>query len=116
MANPNPNPATRFLPGQSGNPGGRPKGESFATVLRDLLEREHRKAPNWRAAVAVKAIELAAKGDLDAIKWVADRTDGKVRDGLDVETRSEVVIRVVRDRATGAAPLRPPPDPATDPV
>ena len=90
--------ATPFQPGQSGNPGGRPKGESFQAVLRELLDREHRRAPTWRAAVAAKAVELAAKGDLDAIRWIADRTDGRVREELrlaagDEPFRIEVIYR-----------------------
>jgi hypothetical protein len=97
--NPNPSPLTRWQPGQSGNPSGRPAGESFAAVLRELLDREHRRAPNWRAAVAAKAIQMAAGGDLDAMKWIADRTDGKVTEQQDVTLRGDkdapAVIREV---------------------
>jgi len=34
MSNPNPSPETRFKPGQSGNPGGRPK-DSLKAYLRE---------------------------------------------------------------------------------
>jgi hypothetical protein len=41
MANPNPSPATRWKPGTSGNPGGKPKGTiSPATKLRRAFDRE----------------------------------------------------------------------------
>ena len=115
MPNPNPSPATRFKPGADwhGNAGGRPKGESFASILRIALEAEHRRAPSWRHALVAKAVLMAAAGDLDALKWIADRTDGKVKD--ETTHSGEVTIRVVRDRATGAAPLRVAPDPGTDP-
>jgi Family of unknown function (DUF5681) len=33
MANPNPSPATRFKPGQSGNPAGRPEGTLDRTTI-----------------------------------------------------------------------------------
>lgn len=94
VPNPNPSPATRFEPGTSGNPGGRPKGESFQAVLRDLLEEKHRKAPDWRYAIAARMIDLAAKGDLDAAKWIADRTDGRVKDEKTVEHGGKVEIEV----------------------
>ncbi len=38
MANPNPSPATRFKPGRSGNPAGRPKGRTLGARLCELLE------------------------------------------------------------------------------
>ena len=94
MANPTGKGLRPYKPGQSGNPGGRPKGQSFAAILRDLLDREHRKAPDWRSAVAAKALELAARGDLDAIKWIADRTDGRVAERQVVAGDDEHPVRV----------------------
>src|SRR5262249_25291819 len=38
MANPNPSPATRFRPGQSGNPGGRPRKHRLTDRIRAMLE------------------------------------------------------------------------------
>jgi hypothetical protein len=92
--NPNPSPVTRFVPGQSGNPGGRPAGESFASILREALEADHKKAPSWRHALVVKAVAMAASGDLDALKWIADRTDGKVKDQLEQSGEVRHVIHV----------------------
>lgn len=103
-----------FKPGAEwrGNPGGRPKGESFASVLRELLDVEHRKAPNWRAAVAARVIQMAANGDLDAIKWIADRTDGKVTDVKTVE-HGGVVKQIVE--VTYARRAHPPDPPGAAP-
>jgi hypothetical protein len=117
LSNPNPSPATRFKPGDewTGNPGGRPQGESFTTILREALAAGHKRAPTWRHALVAKAVLMAERGDLDALKWIADRTDGRVKEQVSVEQSGEVTIRVVRDRHTGAAPLRPAPDPTADP-
>lgn len=92
--NPNPSPLTRFQPGESGNPGGRPAGESFASILREALEARHKKAPSWRHALVARAITMAAGGDLDAMKWIADRTEGKVSDKLETSGEATVNINV----------------------
>ncbi len=100
MANPNPSPATRFKPGAdwTGNALGRPPGESFASVLRIALEAQHRHAPSWRHALVAKAVLMAEKGDLDALKWIADRTDGKVKDESAHEHSGKVEIEVTYSR------------------
>ena len=112
--NRNPSPVTRFVPGQSGNPGGRPKGESFASVLRELLETQHKKAPNWRYAVVARAVTMAEAGDMDAIKWIADRTDGKVTDKLEQSGRVEVEVTYSRRDPHQPGAAGPPPGAAGD--
>ena len=59
---------TRFKPGQSGNPNGRPKGSLNATTLaaQALLDGE-------AEALTRKAIELAKGGDLTALRLCMDR-------------------------------------------
>lgn len=53
----------RFIPGTSGNPGGRPKK---ADQLRELLSKDAR-------AIAKQVIELAKGGDMKAARLVLDR-------------------------------------------
>ena len=59
---------TRFNPGQSGNPNGRPKGSLNATTLaaQALLDGE-------AEALTRKAIELAKGADLTALRLCMDR-------------------------------------------
>jgi hypothetical protein len=59
---------TRFKPGQSGNPSGRPKGARHRTTvaIEALLEGEGE-------ALTRKAIELAKSGDMQALRLCMDR-------------------------------------------
>lgn len=63
---------TRFKPGQSGNPSGRPKKHLTDALLRRLIDPEEANA--WVAALARKA----KRGDVNAFREGADRTEGKV--------------------------------------
>lgn len=61
-------PSTRFKPGQSGNPDGRPKGSRNATTLalESLLDGQ-------ATALTQKAIDLALLGDMAALRLCLDR-------------------------------------------
>lgn len=63
-----------FVPGQSGNPAGRPPN-SVTTILKKTDELTNEQ-------IAKKLIELALAGDLPALIHYIDRTDGKVADKL----------------------------------
>ena len=75
---------TRFKPGQSGNPNGRPKGQSITAILRRLLDEEtgHGKNRKTRAEKLAKAlIEYAGRGrggDAAYAKEVLNRVEGAV--------------------------------------
>ncbi len=70
----------RFVKGTSGNPRGRPlKGHAFAEILRAMLAEE-KAGITSRERIARVVIAKALKGDMDAIKWIVDRVDGKVTD------------------------------------
>jgi Family of unknown function (DUF5681) len=61
-------PSTRFKPGQSGNPAGKPKGTRNATTLalETLLDGQ-------ATALTQKAIDLALTGDMAALRLCLDR-------------------------------------------
>jgi len=66
-----------FQPGQSGNPAGRPKSKPFKNALQKAINA----AGDDDKALTLIADALLAKaqeGDVQAIKEVADRLDGKV--------------------------------------
>ena len=91
------NLSTRYKPGQSGNPAGRPKN-SVTTLLKNVDEITNQK-------ICDKLIELALKGDLPAIREYLDRTDGKVPlpiTGGDDPIRIEVIGLLGRLRGKNA--------------
>jgi len=65
----------QWKPGQSGNPNGRPKGESLTAKLRRVLETEH----NGRAIadlIAERIVKEALSGKFPFAKELLDRLDG----------------------------------------
>lgn len=63
-----------WLPGQSGNPNGRPpKGLSVSETIRDMINGK----PDIKKALASKLLEMALRGDLQSIKELLDRIEGK---------------------------------------
>lgn len=100
----------RFPKGQSGNPKGRPpKNEEMRSALRRALKED-----GGKDAIARAIVREAAKGNVEAVKFVFDRIDGKVKDVVESQQTGEVIVRVIRDRAGGTAPLRPPPGTEAD--
>jgi hypothetical protein len=102
-----------FKPGQSGNPGGRPKGRSLTAVLRALLDEALVGDTDRRAAVeriAEAVIKLAIAGNLDAVRLIQDRTEGPLKSNHRGESGGEnpVVVylpdnfREAHSRHTGA--------------
>ena len=80
--------STRFKPGQSGNPGGRPKGISMSKVLTDELSVEE-------ARKVIRAVvRRAKKGDVKAASLLFDRTDGKAPQPLEHSGEGGGPIRV----------------------
>lgn len=71
-----------FKKGQSGNPGGRPKQKQFRTALQMELNAAGDDAKALRS-IARKLLDKAEDGDLQAIREIADRLDGKPVQGIE---------------------------------
>ncbi len=59
-----------------------PKEKSFANMLRIAINEAHEDGNNKLRAVAEALVSKAMTGDVQAIKEVADRLDGKVPQGI----------------------------------
>lgn len=74
-----------FKPGQSGNPGGRPKGTSVTAELRRLLAEIPEGSEKTRAEIiARRLLKFAGRGragDASYAKEVLNRTEGNLDDG-----------------------------------
>ncbi|CAN7391126.1 DUF5681 domain-containing protein [Neorhizobium sp. LjRoot104] len=73
-----------FEPGKSGNPGGRPKSKPFkeALLMEALAAERGEKCYAKKGSLRWNARQLLNKGEVPAIKEIADRLDGKVTQGI----------------------------------
>ena len=104
----NPPKDTRWKPGQSGNPKGRPKGIKYMSeLLREQLDQVPETIdgkPNtktWRDLICDSILRAAVKGNQPAItKELLDRIEGKVKDTHQVEgdVPISIVYKLVGDR------------------
>ena len=84
------NIGNQFKPGQSGNLNGR--RNSAKDILNELLDTS-KKDKTRRENIMDKLLMMAEHGNLNAIKEVLDRTDGKSREYIEQRiTRDEVII------------------------
>jgi len=80
-----------YVPGQSGNPGGKHEGKSITAELRKLID----KGTNAEDTAQI-LYDIARKGSraqMEALKELLNRTDGKVPDTHKIE--SDVPINIV---------------------
>lgn len=88
-----------FEKGQSGNPGGRGKLKPF----RDALNMELVSALNGEECLAPKgslrwnARQLINMGEIQAIREIADRLDGKVPQGVIGGDEDDPAVRLVTE-------------------
>jgi hypothetical protein len=71
-----------FEKGASGNPGGRPKGPSLKAELIRQLGKKGDDGRKHVDAIALALIDKAREGNIEAIKEILDRVDGRA--GTDV--------------------------------
>lgn len=81
-----------FKPGQSGNPAGRPKSRTLSEAYRALLSQPLKDDPTRTVAdvVAAAMVQNAFAGDVAAAKELADRTEGKAKQGIDLTVGERV--------------------------
>jgi hypothetical protein len=74
----------KFQPGQSGNPGGRPKTKPFkdALMMEALAAERGEDCYAKRGSLRWNARQLLEMGEVASIKEIADRLDGKVTQGI----------------------------------
>lgn len=90
---------TRFKPGVSPNPGGRPKYASFSEAIREvgsLTVRQLRSSKDDSVKVGIaKALARAAiHGKVSAASELIDRSEGRARQALDLTHKGPVQIVV----------------------
>jgi hypothetical protein len=96
---------TRFKPGQSGNPKGRPKSITLSEAYRKMLSQVDETDPERRTRAEVLAEQMyikASSGDVSALREIADRVEGKARQtiALSVEKREQLeqaISGIMRD-------------------
>ena len=76
-----------WKPGQSGNPGGRPRRDAISAALRQQLAVQVSDDRSVADVIAAALIKRALGGDVRAIREVADRTEGRPRQQLEIEAR-----------------------------
>jgi hypothetical protein len=77
----------QFPKGVSGNPSGRPKLTKLTEALREQLAEEMPNAPERTVAEAIARalIREAVGGNVQATREIADRTEGKPKQSIDVD-------------------------------
>jgi hypothetical protein len=80
MANANPSPSTRFQPGVSGNPKGRPKKTPAFDILMEVVDAD----PEGKKKIAQMWLDRILKGDYQFFRDYLERSDGKVANKVEV--------------------------------
>src|SRR5689334_6296823 len=113
-----------FAPGQSGNPGGRPKRNKIwqEAIIRAIKRREQ-DDPLALEKLADKLLRKMDEGDVPAFREFGDRMDGKVAQAIiggeddepsvRIETVRRLIVRADAGHPDGGSV---PAAPATEPV
>jgi len=87
---------TQFKPGQSGNPGGRPRG--LVARVRELTDDGAGLATFFRRVFQGKPLEGKSlptlRDRMAAATWLADRGFGKPHENVTIESRDELGVKI----------------------
>jgi hypothetical protein len=78
---------TAFKPGQSGNPLGRPKSITLSEAIRLQLAQTFGEDRTYAEEIALVLCVAAVKGNVNAAREIADRTEGKPKQSVDLDMR-----------------------------
>ena len=87
-----------WKPGQSGNPGGRPKDPGITAIQIEMLDKKcpyDSKGRTWRDYLAERGLLLAIDKE-GALEHLKERLEGKVADKI--ESDIPITIRYVRGK------------------
>ena len=84
----NPHPSNPIKPGETRNPGGRPKADwtfmgLYKAELNKLLKTKDGKKILAKHAVAQRIVRMAIEGDLGAMREIANRIEGMPRQSME---------------------------------
>jgi len=97
-----------FQTGQSGNPGGKPSKKPMSQALNNELDRTYKDSTK-REHVVKRLVNMAIAGNIEAIKVIYDRMDGKPSSD-DMDKSIQILIQ---NRVPTSIPLlAEPADPA----
>lgn len=78
----------RFRPGESGNPGGRPKIKLISQAAREILAQpvpHDRLGRTYAELIAVALATRASRGNVAAASELADRSEGRPRVAVEID-------------------------------
>ncbi len=91
-----------FMPGQSGNPRGGPRGpRTLTTRLRKIIDQETKDGKDYGDLVMQVLVKAALKGDMKAMSLLLDRVDGKVAQEIQVHETAKSTneaLSILRER------------------
>jgi len=77
--------------GQSGNPSGRPKNKTLSNAYKSKLEEAVPNDPEgrtWAELIAEAQVRDAVRGNVQAAREIADRTEGRPRQAIEFEDKT----------------------------
>lgn len=98
-----------FAPGQSGNPGGRQKDKPFQDALRVEAKLAEEGEPCFalKGSLRWNARQLLEQGDVQAIREIADRLDGRPAQSVDIDSTTTLRVERIEYVVVQAQPEQP---------